>query len=161
MSYAVTGNNALVPYEPDDVSNSYQSSAQNGLLVVTCRVCQSVIDISGKRDQHVVKCMVCLEATPIRKAPPGKKYVRCPCNCLLICKNSSQRIACPRANCKRVITLVQSPLTPPAHTMPGMVRVLCAHCGDTFLFNVINNSLARCPHCRKVSSVVFITHRQC
>ncbi|KAI4471366.1 hypothetical protein MML48_1g10567 [Holotrichia oblita] len=51
--------------------------------MVTCRVCQAMIDISGKRDQHVVKCCQCNEAT----------------------------------------------------------------------FNTLNNALARCPHCRKVSSV--------
>ena len=34
-----------------------------------------------------------------------------------------------------------------------MCRVTCAHCHDTFLFNTLNNALARCPHCRKVSSV--------
>lgn len=29
----------------------------------------------------------------------------------------------------------------------------CGHCHDTFLFNTLTNALARCPHCRKVSSV--------
>lgn len=70
---------------------------------------------------------------PIKNAPPGKKYVRCPCNCLLICKSSSQRIACPRPNCKRIINLAPSPITPPVLSMPGMCRVCCAHCHDTFL----------------------------
>ena len=35
---------------------------------------QAMIDISGKKDQHVVKCNSCNEATPIRNAPPGRKY---------------------------------------------------------------------------------------
>lgn len=133
--------------------------------MVTCRVCQAMIDISGKRDQHVVKCCQCNEATvcsniviiqicsciilmicvalilfllqPIRNAPPGKKYVRCPCNCLLICKSSSQRIACPRPNCKRIINLAPSPITPPVLSMPGMCRVGCAHCHDTFLVSML------------------------
>ena len=134
-----------------------------------------MIDISGKREQHVVKCPACGEATPIRNAPPGRKYVRCPCNCLLICKNTSVRIACPRPNCRRVISLAPSgPPQQPMPTVPGMCRVICAHCHDNFLvsyqvnkkndweiiklfllfqFNTLNNALARCPHCRKVSSV--------
>ena len=134
-----------------------------------------MIDISGKREQHVVKCPSCGEATPIRNAPPGRKYVRCPCNCLLICKNTSVRIACPRPNCRRVISLAPSgPPQQPMPTVPGMCRVICAHCHDNFLvsyqvykkndweiiklfllfqFNTLNNALARCPHCRKVSSV--------
>ena len=136
-------------------------------------VLQGMIDISGKREQHVVKCPSCGEATPIRNAPPGRKYVRCPCNCLLICKNTSVRIACPRPNCRRVISLAPSgPPQQPIPTVPGMCRVICAHCHDNFLvilkiideyrnyeqffclqFNTLNNALARCPHCRKVSSV--------
>ena len=97
---------------------------------------QGMIDISGKREQHVVKCNSCSEATPIRNAPSGRKYVRCPCNCLLICKNTSNRIACPRPNCKRVISLapsgpIQAPIPNP--NVPGMCRVVCAHCHDNFL----------------------------
>lgn len=138
---------------PDELPPPYQQGTVGGVPMVTCRVCHAMIDITFKREQHVVKCNQCNEATPIRNAPPGKKYVRCPCNCLLICKSSSQRIACPRANCKRIINLAPSPVTPPVPSMPGMCRVTCGHCSDTFLFNTFNNALARCPHCRQVSSV--------
>lgn len=137
---------------PDEVPPPYQQEQQSS-VIVTCRVCQALIDISWKKEQHVVKCSQCHEATPIRNAPPGKKYVRCPCNCLLICKSSSQRVACPRPNCKRIINLAPSPVTPPLLSMPGMCRVTCGHCHDTFLFDTLKNNLARCPHCRKVSSV--------
>lgn len=121
---------------------------------VTCRVCDATIDVEGKHNQHVVKCQHCQEATPIKPAPAGKKYVRCPCNCLLICKAASTRIACPRANCRRVITLANSAPTGMATRAPaGSCRVSCAHCQEVFMFNTLTNTLATCPHCKKNSSV--------
>ncbi|XP_050664522.1 type 1 phosphatidylinositol 4,5-bisphosphate 4-phosphatase [Leptidea sinapis] len=147
----------ISPIGPDELPPPYQ---QAGMPMVACRVCQAMIDISGKREQHVVKCSDCNEATPIRNAPPGKKYVRCPCNCLLICKSSSQRIACPRANCKRIINLAPSPVTPPVPTLPGMRRVICGHCQDTFLYQILKKAPVRCPHCRKVSSVGKVKNKR-
>uniref|UniRef100_A0A914MFK4 Phosphatidylinositol-4,5-bisphosphate 4-phosphatase n=1 Tax=Meloidogyne incognita TaxID=6306 RepID=A0A914MFK4_MELIC len=126
---------------------------------VQCRVCESEIVLDGKTGQHVVRCLQCNEVTPIRPAPPGKKYVRCPCNCLLVCRAKSTRIACPRQNCRRVITLASS--GPPNTGIPGTAirapvgtcRVQCAYCQEIFMFNTLNNQLAICPHCRKSSSV--------
>ncbi|CAK9295203.1 unnamed protein product [Gordionus sp. m RMFG-2023] len=127
----------------------------DGSRIIQCRVCDNMIDITGKENQHVVKCDVCNEATPLKTAPLQKKYVRCPCNCLLICKESAPRIACPRSNCKRILNLqVETPkIISSLPLPPDSVRVECVHCGETFLFNLASNTLARCPHCRKVSSV--------
>lgn len=127
--------------------------------IISCRVCQSAINVEGKTHQHVVKCVICNEATPIKNAPAGKKYVRCPCNCLLICKVTSQRIACPRLYCKRVMNLGLVPAagsgsgSPEPQQLAG-VRVVCGHCRNAFLWTDFSDrTLARCPHCRKVSSV--------
>ena len=53
------------PYGSTSESNSWTTGAAplNGSPMVTCRVCQALIDISGKKDQHVVKCAQCHEAT--------------------------------------------------------------------------------------------------
>merc|ERR1712008_556257 len=82
----------LVVTSVDEVPPPSYTTVTGGTPVVTCRVCQGMIDISGKREQHVVKCPSCSEATPIRNAPPGRKYVRCPCNCLLICKTPAYEL---------------------------------------------------------------------
>lgn len=140
------------PIGPDELPPPY-SPSPHGVPMIPCKVCGFMIDITGRRDQHVVKCSSCNEATPIKSAPPGKKYVRCPCQCLLICKSSSQRISCPRNNCKRILNVAPLPVNPIPPTVPGMCQVSCAHCHRVFLFNTLMNVLARCPHCRKVSSV--------
>lgn len=121
---------------------------------VTCRVCEHEIPLEGRTMNHVVRCNNCNEATPIRAAPPGKKYVRCPCHCLLICKASSSRIACPRENCRRVITLGPSgPVGTAIRAPAGTCRVQCCECQEIFMFNTLNNTCANCPHCKTVSSV--------
>lgn len=137
------------------------SPGTSGIPVINCRVCQSLINLDGKLHQHVVKCTVCNEATPIKTPPTGKKYVRCPCNCLLICKDTSRRIGCPRPNCRRIINLgpvmlisEEQPAQPALPVQPEGTRVVCGHCGNTFLWMELRfNTLAKCPHCKKISSV--------
>ena len=60
-------------------------------LTVTCRVCAHPVAVA-QRWMHLVQCNNCGEATAVRGAPQGRKFVRCQCNCLLICKDTSTRI---------------------------------------------------------------------
>ncbi|KAK6052952.1 hypothetical protein COOONC_09541 [Cooperia oncophora] len=113
-----------------------------------CRVCDEQIELNGRDNQHVVNCSGCHEATPIRPAPDGMKYVRCPCNCLLICEVASTRIACPRGNCRRVITLGhREPQGSAIRAPASSCRVQCVHCSE--IFDTLSNYLAHCPHCKK------------
>ncbi|RTG86641.1 uncharacterized protein DC041_0005638 [Schistosoma bovis] len=42
---------------------------------------------------------------PIKGPPTGKQYVRCPCNCLLVCNESTSKVGCPRPECQKVIVI--------------------------------------------------------
>ncbi|KAH9395075.1 Transmembrane protein 55A [Tyrophagus putrescentiae] len=153
-----------------------QSIASNNLLA--CLVCGSMIDISDKKEQHVVKCNNCNEATPIRDAPPGRRFVRCPCNCLLVCNATASRISCPRPHRRIIMVTPESPLSHAdamrgggsAETGPNSLleqdrhnshnnhhhsqysRILCTHCKGSFIFTD-DTYLVRCPHCRKQSTI--------
>uniref|UniRef100_A0A2K6LEF9 Phosphatidylinositol-4,5-bisphosphate 4-phosphatase n=1 Tax=Rhinopithecus bieti TaxID=61621 RepID=A0A2K6LEF9_RHIBE len=97
----------------------------SGIPVINCRVCQSLINLDGKLHQHVVKCTVCNEAT------------------------------------RRIINLgpvmlisEEQPAQPALPIQPEGTRVVCGHCGNTFLWMELRfNTLAKCPHCKKISSV--------
>ncbi|KAG7251463.1 hypothetical protein CRUP_036875, partial [Coryphaenoides rupestris] len=152
------------PYSPPAPGPGGGGGGGGGGAGIICSVCHSSVSLAGKQRHHVVRCGVCSEATPIKSAPVGTKYVRCSCNCLLICKVTSQRIACPRPHCKRVIGL--GPVEhrgggggegeggeDPRHQPPG-IRLLCGHCSEAFLCSgSCGRPLVRCPHCLKVSSI--------
>ena len=146
----VSQNITVPPMSVNELPPPY--TPQGGLPMINCKVCQALINIEGRTNQHVIKCTICNEATPIKAAPPGKQYVRCPCNCLLICRSGAIKIACPRQNCKRIIHLGNSAVPMITVRSPGSARFVCAHCTQVFVFNQVNALLARCPYCRNVSS---------
>ena len=139
------------PSTPLSGSNVTVSS---DIPVINCRVCHALLHVEGRLHLHVIKCHACGEATPIRPAPPMKKYVRCPCNCLLICKITSQRIICPRVNCKRVISLMPVPTTfnrlVDEQNSPSST-IICAYCNYSFLSVKTLKSFQRCPNCSRLS----------
>ncbi|KAJ8865985.1 hypothetical protein PR048_033509 [Dryococelus australis] len=70
VTIVYSGQQATVsPIGPDELPPPYTAANQGGVPMVTCRVCQEMIDISGKRDQHVVKCGQCNEATSSLRLP--------------------------------------------------------------------------------------------
>ena len=125
--------------------------------MIHCRVCDTIVHTEGKLHLHVIQCHACGEATPIRPPPPLKKYVRCQCNCLLICKISSRRIICPRVNCKRIVCLPPISLEESTATEdrdedePVTFRVVCGFCGFTFHTVCSKQTFQKCPHCSKRS----------
>ncbi|XP_066520076.1 type 1 phosphatidylinositol 4,5-bisphosphate 4-phosphatase-like [Hoplias malabaricus] len=131
----------------------YSAVAGDGSLSLSCSVCGALISVKSESTQRIVKCGVCQEATPIKSPPAGKMFVRCSCNCLLICRASAQRVACPRPHCRRVIDLTGYGLSG-TEWQYGGTRVSCGHCGQTFLGppSTMKNQV-RCPLCRKVSFI--------
>lgn len=138
------GGRSLIGETPPPYSSVTASQAQN--LFVQCRVCQHVIHVSPGSQGRVVKCGHCKEATPVAPPPAGKKYVRCPCNCLLTCSATATRVVCPRENCKRTIGVGTINIHHPGLNT-DRIRVVCGRCAKPILWPS-NAPVARCPHCR-------------
>lgn len=141
--------NLVAPVSSPSPSNLEQFGGGNSLgnssLYVQCRVCQHIINVQHGTTARVVKCSNCQEATPITDPPPGKKYVRCPCNCLLTCTSTASRVICPRPNCKRTIGVGSTDTLTPVSG--SRIRVICGRCNRSILWPP-NENVARCPHCR-------------
>ena len=67
---------------------------------------------------YVVECPNCKEHTPIRNAPNGYKHVRCPCNNLLVFRDTVTSGSCDRPNCQRVVNLERVQLHEEGNTVP-------------------------------------------
>ena len=140
------------------------STISSEVPVINCRVCHALLHVEGRLHLHVIKCHACGEATPIRPAPPMKKYVRCPCNCLLICKVTSQRIICPRVNCKRVISLMPTTTSlEQFYENQNVVtfRIMCGYCGFSFLVLEATNVFQHCPNCGRKSYTSGAHKKRC
>ncbi|XP_023996664.1 type I phosphatidylinositol 4,5-bisphosphate 4-phosphatase-A [Salvelinus sp. IW2-2015] len=126
--------------------------------LISCRVCQSAINVEGKTHQHVVKCIICNEATVSRMQT--QFY-------LLTTHTHTQHTHThtthtPHTDTQHTHTHTHHTLvraagsgsdSPEPQQLAG-VRVVCGHCRNTFLWTDFSDrTLARCPHCRKVSSV--------
>ncbi|OAF71917.1 hypothetical protein A3Q56_00316 [Intoshia linei] len=122
------------------------NTAALGTPLIQCEVCQSYISLVDRPYYYVVNCDNCKECTAIRSAPVGKCYIRCFCKCLLVCKTTSRCIVCPREGCGLVVNI--------PHGSPRedgeYFRVCCFYCHDVFLFDSNQESLAKCPHCKKL-----------
>uniref|UniRef100_A0A5F9D8W7 Phosphatidylinositol-4,5-bisphosphate 4-phosphatase n=1 Tax=Oryctolagus cuniculus TaxID=9986 RepID=A0A5F9D8W7_RABIT len=138
---ALYSGNVTPPVPPYLQESSPSTELPPPYMAVANPDAASLINLDGKLHQPVTKGMVCNEATPIKNPPSGKKYVRCPCNCLLICKDTSRRTGCPRPSCRHIITLgpimltSEQPAQPALPTQQEGPRVVCGHCGSTFLYS--------------------------
>ncbi|CAH8642394.1 unnamed protein product [Heterobilharzia americana] len=123
------------------------TSDNDAQATVNCQVCRHVISFSLREKRMVVRCPNCSEATPIKGPPAGKQYVRCPCNCLLVCNESTSKVGCPRPECQKVIVLreddgggftssvnrgLHGQVTHGTFGVPQSLRLTCGSCNFSF-----------------------------
>jgi len=128
----------------DSYDVTFTGSSPRRIPAIDCRVCHATIDCTGRTQQHVVRCTTCNETTPLKAAPAGKRYIRCNCNCLLICTENAVRVACPR--CRRHIRLgvAVNPVNP---TAPVSAQLRCSRCRSEFSHLYPLRGTTRCPSC--------------
>ncbi|TPP61611.1 Type 2 phosphatidylinositol 4 5-bisphosphate 4-phosphatase [Fasciola gigantica] len=125
------------------------TNVDDSQATINCQVCNHVVPLHNRQKQLVVRCPNCTEATPIKGPPAGKQYVRCPCNCLLVCSASTTRVGCPRPECQKVIVLSDNdngatsrtdPISATRDRLPAggtfgqphSLRVACGNCCSPF-----------------------------
>ncbi|XP_064599212.1 type I phosphatidylinositol 4,5-bisphosphate 4-phosphatase-A-like [Liolophura sinensis] len=158
-----TPTEAPPPYSPP--TSGLQASG-NGYTnfnpSVSCECCGFAISLTGvSPTTRLVQCQQCRQHTPVGPPPPGKKYVRCSCKKLLHCSITATKVRCP--GCKIVLNTgqvagpmggaVAVPITTTSVAMSPncATRITCGHCSQVMMF--APRGIARCPHCRGVSSV--------
>ncbi|KAF5398394.1 hypothetical protein PHET_07757 [Paragonimus heterotremus] len=99
------GESRVEPVHSGNVVAHAETNYIDNQATINCHVCNHVVSIENREKQLVVRCPNCSEATPIKGPPAGKQYVRCPCNCLLVCSTKTTRVGCPRPECQKVIVL--------------------------------------------------------
>ncbi|KAA3671261.1 phosphatidylinositol-4,5-bisphosphate 4-phosphatase, partial [Paragonimus westermani] len=99
------GKSRVEPVHSGNVVAHAETNYIDNQATINCHVCNHVVSIENREKQLVVRCPNCSEATPIKGPPAGKQYVRCPCNCLLVCSTKTTRVGCPRPECQKVIVL--------------------------------------------------------
>ena len=57
----VSQNVTVPPMSVSELPPPY--TPQGGLTMINCKVCQALINIEGRTNQHVIKCTICSEAT--------------------------------------------------------------------------------------------------
>uniref|UniRef100_A0A095B1Z6 Phosphatidylinositol-4,5-bisphosphate 4-phosphatase n=1 Tax=Schistosoma haematobium TaxID=6185 RepID=A0A095B1Z6_SCHHA len=97
--------------------------------------------------QPPVQLLQIRKRRPIKGPPTGKQYVRCPCNCLLVCNESTSKVGCPRPECQKVIVIreedgvgfmgssnrfLQGPATHGTFGTPQSLRLSCGNCNSPF-----------------------------
>ncbi|XP_065184891.1 type 2 phosphatidylinositol 4,5-bisphosphate 4-phosphatase-like [Sycon ciliatum] len=123
---------------------------------VVCEVCRTSLTYSDRPGLRVVRCSRCQEATPVGPPPPGKRYVRCACHCLLTCLATSKLVACPRQNCKRTVRL--TPTSGTVTVVATTQRVTCPRCQITVPWNTRRFGISRCYACNSLIPINSAMH---
>ncbi|KAL5251056.1 hypothetical protein ACHWQZ_G016693 [Mnemiopsis leidyi] len=132
-------------YFPPEVQNTEPES--NSGSYISCQICQTTISIKSLK-ARVVKCPRCQEGNPIKEPPPGKKYIRCACNCLLVCNNTARAVICPREGCNHRTQLVAPPPKPQLVLENTEPTVSCPKCSYSIRVLLASRQYFKCTRCQ-------------